>query len=59
VREAEAGRWRVAGGAGMTYSEHFLANIKVAARCALLAVFHALHAIIPAKITSHEYWRIK
>jgi hypothetical protein len=43
----------------MKYSEHFVANMKVAARCTILAVFHAIHAIVPVKITSHEYWGIK
>ncbi len=47
----------------MTYKEHLKANIKVARRAArislrqfLLAVFHAVHCVIPIKATEHERW---
>jgi len=40
----------------MTYIEHLVANMKVAIRCFILMLFHAVHGLIPCKYTSHEYW---
>jgi len=42
----------------MNYKSHLIANMKVAIRCFVLMVFHALHGIIPCKYTSHDYWGI-
>ena len=42
----------------MTYTEHLIKNMAVAGRCLVMAVFHALHGIVPCKYTSHEHWRI-
>ena len=42
----------------MNYIEHFGANMRVSGKCIILAVFHAIHAIIPIKFTEHEYWNI-
>lgn len=43
----------------MGYFEHFKLNISVAARCLVMALFHAAHAIVPSEITSHEFWGIR
>lgn len=43
----------------MNYFEHAALNLRVSARCIIMAVFHAAHAILPVRCTSHEYWGIK
>jgi hypothetical protein len=43
----------------MKYFEHMKSNLKVCVKCFVLFIFHFLHAILPFKITSHEYWGIK
>ena len=43
----------------MSYGQHFYSNMKVATKCLWMAFMHALHAIIPCAITSHEYWESK
>ena len=43
-------------GKAMNYKNHLIANMKVAIRCFVLMVLHALHGIIPCKYTSHDYW---
>ncbi len=42
----------------MNYFKHFKLNITVAFRGFVLCLFHLVHAIIPIKYTSHEYWNI-
>ena len=41
------------------YFLHFIKNVSVAFMGMVLVVFHVLHAIIPIKYTSHEYWGIR
>jgi len=43
----------------MNYWVHFRLNMGVALRCAVLAVFHAAHALVPVELTSHEYWGVR
>lgn len=38
------------------YARHFVANIRVTGFCLVMAVFHAVHAIFPCELTSHEFW---
>jgi len=40
----------------MSYWEHFKKNMAVAIRSQGIALIHALHAFVPVKFTSHEYW---
>ena len=40
----------------MGYFTHLLLNWTVALKGIILVLFHLLHGLIPAKITSHEYW---
>jgi len=43
----------------MTYIEHLKLNLEVAKRSLWSFFWHILHAIIPIKYTSHEYWGVK
>lgn len=48
----------------VNYLEHMVLNLKVVLRSIrmkmpMMAFFHFLHAMLPFKITSHEWWRIK
>ena len=38
------------------YMEHFILNIGIVLKCIILAILHLIHAIIPVKQTSHEWW---
>jgi len=40
------------------YFQHLKLNMKVASRCAVLAVFHAVHGVVPVKWTEHSWWGI-
>lgn len=42
----------------MSYWEHWKANMKVVAKCFVLAFFHFIHAWFPYDITSHDYWGV-
>jgi hypothetical protein len=42
----------------MNYYDHLKANLNVALKALILFVFHFIHAFIPCKYTSHEYWGI-
>lgn len=38
------------------YAEHLYRNWVVALRCVALAIFHAVHGVLPLRITEHERW---
>ena len=40
------------------YIRHFCLNIGVFFKCIIMAIFHLSHAILPIKITSHNWWGI-
>jgi hypothetical protein len=42
----------------MNYVDHFRLNMVVVLKSLHAALWHFVHAVVPCRFTSHEYWRI-